>query len=490
LLVHREGRIVYANPPFVRLLGYERAEELIGMPSLEIVHPDDRAAIRDRQGKTYAGVHTKPREQRLLRRDGSDVVVEAEGIQLDFDGQPSAVVLVRDLSERHELLARLAIADRMLSVGTLAAGVAHEINNPLTYVLTNALVLSEELPALVANSPAGRQRRLRTAEQAVALARDVHEGASRIRAVVRDLLSLARGDDENVGPVDVAQVLETAKKMAWNEIRHRARLVDRIEGDLPPVLANESRLVQVFLNLLINAAQAIPDGHAEEHEIRVTTKSCAGNIVVVTVEDTGVGISPNNIGRIFDPFFTTKRIGEGTGLGLSICHRIVKDLGGDVSVDSVPGEGSRFRVTLPVAVAAAETGGPADAEYTAPGDRLRVLVVDDQPAVGHSVALLLEPEADVVLETRAKAALARIAAGEHYDVVFCDLMMPEMNGMDFHTAIAQEAKELLGRIVFFTGGAFTQSVRSFLDRVPNRCLTKPIDLADLRSALTVARVSS
>src|SRR5262249_28785826 len=159
------------------------------------------------------------------------------------------------------------------------------------------------------------------------------------------------------------------------------------------------------------------------------------------------------------PFFTTKSVGTGTGLGLSICHRIVRDLGGDITVDSTAGQGARFRVTLPTAVADPSASPPPPLAIAPSPHRLRVLVIDDQVAIGNSLCLLLQHEADVVFETRARAALARLVAGERYDAILCDLMMPEMNGMDFHSAVLRDVPDLAKRIVFVTGGAFTPTAR-------------------------------
>jgi signal transduction histidine kinase len=174
-------------------------------------------------------------------------------------------------------------------------------------------------------------------------------GSHRVSEIVRDLKTFSRGDEERRGPVDVHAVLDLCASMARSEIRHRARLV-REYGSLPPVQANETRLGQVFLNLIVNAAQAIPEGSdVKDHEIRVTTWRDETGWAVIAVKDTGSGISPENLGRLFSPFFTTKPAGVGTGLGLSICHGIITGMGGRITVESELGRGTVFRVFLPLA---------------------------------------------------------------------------------------------------------------------------------------------
>ena len=195
-------------------------------------------------------------------------------------------MFARDVTERREMFARMALADRMLTVGTLAAGVAHEINNPLSYVATNLEILATR--AAVADRRRGRRV---PREDSPALVGDAREGVARVSAIVRDLRALARPEDDARGPVDVAAVLASSIKMASNEIRHRARVVESYAPDLPPVRANASRLGQVFLNLLLNAAQAIPEGRAD-HERDPRAARADGDRVVVEIEDTGVGIPP------------------------------------------------------------------------------------------------------------------------------------------------------------------------------------------------------
>ncbi|MEZ4407419.1 MAG: ATP-binding protein [Polyangiales bacterium] len=354
-------------------------------------------------------------------------------------------------------------------MGTLAAGVAHEINNPLMYVMTNLEFLSRHLDASGDASPRARH----AVEQA-------REGAERVRQIVRNLRTFSRGDDDRRGPVSVTQVLESALEMAHNEIRHRARVVRDFDV-VPPVEANEARLGQVFLNLLVNAAQAIPDeGPSEAHEVRVTLRhDLERRRIVAAVRDTGHGIDPEVLPRVFDPFFTTKPVGEGTGLGLAIVHGIVRSLGGDIEVESTPGSGSEFRVYLPVA-----TQPPAPRRRSVPpppsGARLRVLIVDDEPNLRSSLALIVGGEHDAFTEGSGRDALARVEAGERFDVILCDLMMPEVSGLDVYETLERVAPDQARRVVFLTGGAFTPRAQEFLGRVPNPRLEKPFDLDELQ----------
>jgi signal transduction histidine kinase len=235
---------------------------------------------------------------------------------------------------------QLERAERLAEIGSLAAGVAHEINNPLAYVLANLDFLRSRLATPGAD-----------ADLSEAL-EEARSGAERVRDVVRGLSAFSRPGTSARGPVDVSAQLQAALRLAANEIRHRARLETAI-GPLPSVSATENELGQVFLNLLVNAAQAIPEGHAKENVIRVEASTDARGWARVEVRDTGAGMAPEVQRRIFEPFFTTKG-GSGTGLGLAIAHGIVTAAGGRIEVESQNGSGSTFRVFLPPA-------GPASA---------------------------------------------------------------------------------------------------------------------------------
>ena len=288
---------------------------------------------------------------------------------VDFDTLASSVEHAVLRHENRALQMRLVEAEKLTSLGTLAAGVAHEINNPLSYVMLNLSFVNEKLKPLLAEGDAPALERLaldvELRERLVQALTGAQHGTERIRAIVRGLRTFSRPDSETHTPVDVRELLESALAVLHHEIGSRARLV-REYDDVPRVDANEARLGQVFLNLLMNAAQSLDEG-AKDPEIRVRIRSAPPR-VVVEVQDTGCGIPPDLVGRVFEPFFTTKPVGVGTGLGLSICHGIVHSLGGELTFETEVGRGSVFRVALPVG-AQPDSGANEDtaAEHEKPG---------------------------------------------------------------------------------------------------------------------------
>jgi ligand-binding sensor domain-containing protein/signal transduction histidine kinase/CheY-like chemotaxis protein len=392
----------------------------------------------------------------------------------------------RELDENLRALrqaqSQLVQAGKMAAVGTLAAGVGHEINNPLAYIVSNlefataeATGLGRELPA---GTPAGK--RLEDMERAL---REALHGAERVRRIVQDLKTFSRGDEEARGAVDLHATLDSAAKLAGNELSARARLVKEY-GDHAWVDGNESRLAQVFLNLIINAAQALPEGQASQHEVRLVTRRDAER-VVAEVRDSGCGIPPEVLGRIFDPFFTTKPVGVGTGLGLALCHRFVTAMGGEISVESEPGRGTVVRVTLRAAAAPMSSQGVRSMQQQQQeGARVRgrVMIVDDDVMVSSAVRRTLAREHDVEVVTSSRQALELLLGpkGQEVDVILCDLMMPDLTGMELHVELTAAVPAVAKRMVFLTGGAFTPAARAFMDRVENERVDKPFDPQKLR----------
>jgi signal transduction histidine kinase len=398
---------------------------------------------------------------------------------------------VKVRAEQKRMRERLHISERMASAGTLAAGVAHEINNPLAVVTANLEFLADSIAQAgsavqtvmhdgAPASPAWASLRASLDDVTEPL-QDAQEALVRIRDIVRDVKMFSSTRDDALGPVDVRGVVESSVRMAWNEIRHRAQLL-KDYADVPPVEANSGRLGQVLINLLVNAAQAIAEGNAKDNHIRVTTRELPHHRVAIEIADTGVGIPPGNLERIFDPFFTTKPVGVGTGLGLAICHRIVTDFGGELAVESAVGKGTLFRVILPASPASRRERSntpPALAGEQAPTHRARVLLVDDEVAFCRAVERSLSRFHDVTVSSGGREAISRVVAGERFDVIVSDLMMPEVSGMEIHDELSRQVPEQASRMVFLTGGAFTKGARDFLDAVPNPRIEKPLDMTAL-----------
>jgi nitrogen-specific signal transduction histidine kinase/CheY-like chemotaxis protein len=373
-----------------------------------------------------------------------------------------------------ELVAELVATDRMASVGTLAGGVAHEINNPLAAVIANLELAIDDVKGL--KLPPEKGELLEELE-------DAREAAHRVRQIVRDLRLFSRAEEDRRDLVDVREILESTLRMAWNEIRHRAKLVKAFD-EVPLVDANEARLGQVFLNLVLNAAHAIGTGRAEANEIRVST-SVEGREVIVEVRDSGMGMTDEVRARIFEPFFSTKPAGVGRGLGLPISQRIVEEMGGRIEVKTRPGMGSSFAVRLPTADGDAAEIGPRSRPPSIPKDqRGRILVVDDEPIVATAVARTLSADHDVETEHLSSRALERIKNGERFDVILCDVMMPNVSGVDFYLELERVAPDEVDKVVFLTGGAFVAQAREFLDNVPNLRLEKPFAPDELREIVS------
>jgi two-component system, cell cycle sensor histidine kinase and response regulator CckA len=379
----------------------------------------------------------------------------------------------------HEL--RRAETERMASLGTLAAGVAHEINNPLSYVLGSLDLGLRELHGLQVLLQGHRHEELEHISGAVAALDSAREGAERVRNIVRDLMDFSRATPGDGDAVDVEAILDATIRVAWNEVRHRARLIKRYSG-ISRVNGDEARLGQVFLNLIMNAAQAI-EGDPSVNEISIST-SAAHGCAVIEFSDTGGGIRDQDLARIFDPFFTTKVAGAGTGLGLAICRGILTALGGEISVSSEPGRGSTFRVVLPFASEeSASSRAVVDAppqEQPAPS---RILIIDDEPLLGQTLLYAFKGRHDVSICTSGREALSRLETDSRFDLVLCDLMMPDINGAAVYASVKRDHPELAQRFVFMTGGAFTTRAREFLAQHPGAQLEKPFNIADIEKIL-------
>ena len=484
LLCSAEGEVHFRSASLRRLLGYPEAMKL--GPLREYVHPDDLAAFEADWAKVLADRGPVMVAGRVRHLDGSYRLMEGVCVNYLTDPALRGVVMnFRDVTERKQLEAQLLAADRMASMGTLAAGMAHEINNPLSYLIANLGFAEEALRSVEeATGPVEGPK----ARQALAAARD---GAERIRKIVRGLQAYSRVEEAPLSAVDVNPVVDATANLAAHELVHRARL-DRVYGkELPRARANDGQLGQVVLNLLVNAAHAMPEREGSEKVITLSTRSHGGR-VLIEVKDTGTGIAPEHLPRLFDPFFTTKPVGVGTGLGLYVCQQLVTAMGGTISVESAVGGGSTFTISLAaLAPGAPSSVGPSSQPPPAPPaappqpavqQRARLLAIDDEPQIGRVLKLGLRPH-DVTPASSALEALERLRRGERFDLLLCDLMMPGMTGMELHALLTKELPEQARRMIFLTGGAFTQRAQEFLETVDAPQVEKPFDLRALRAQI-------
>jgi PAS domain S-box-containing protein len=475
VFINNGRRLAFANPAAARMLGYPDVESLLAIDPRTLFSPEDGKSMAARsQEMVRTGKGLPPRDYPTRRRDGSWVLTEVQSMPIEWEGAPAILGFARDVTSRKEMESRLAQTERLAALGTLLAGIAHEMNNPLSYTLLGIEQALAQLERL--SAPAADVARLREVLDSA-----LH-GATRVAAVIGQIRASSRPDVDEQGPVDVKGVLESALRVTHNELHHRAHLATDLE-DAPPVQGSAQRLEQVFLNLLVNAVQALPDGRAD-NAIRVSLRA-AGGQVVIEVRDNGVGIADDVRPRIFDPFFTTKPVGLGLGLGLSICHGIVTNHGGTIAVESALGHGTTFRVVLP-AIAAKTAEAPrasTEAASPAPASRRRVLVIDDEPALAAMIRRVLAKEFDVDLASDAREGLERLGRPNAYDVVLCDLMMPDMTGMDLYAEVARRHPGLERRFIFMTGGAFTPRATEFLAQVENRRLEKPFETSVLKAVV-------
>ncbi len=390
------------------------------------------------------------------------------------DGEIGGVIGVStDVTDRLRMQRQMNQAEGLAALGRLAASVAHEINNPLAYALEALRLAGEQVP----RDGGAASPRLEE------LLREARDGMERVRLITGDLKAFSRADEDARRPQDLGRALAAATKMVATRTGPRAR-IDLQHGPPATVHADGTRLAQIFVNLVLNAADALPPDGAARNVISIVSR-LDGATAVVEVSDNGAGVPAELRDRVFDPFFTTKPIGEGTGLGLFVTRNLVEALGGTIALDDAPGGGARFTIRLPTVAAPPAPAPPPEA---APGPaaptRARVLIVDDEPQLARLFRASLAADYDVQVFTGGRAALAHMLESPPYDLVLCDLMMADVSGMNVFEELRRQRPGLEGRLVFMTGGVFDPQVADFLAAIPNDCVDKPFDVrAEVRRRL-------
>jgi signal transduction histidine kinase len=425
-------------------------------------------------------------------------------IELALHKRGSQQRLERTAEDERLTRERLDSIERLASLARMAAGVAHQINNPLTVVLANAELVTRELerrraePAPPDSDAHADQQRL---DETIQVQTELRLAAQRIARIVANIQFFCQPSSPPSARADVRRAIERALRQTTSDLSGCARVIQDLRP-VPKVKISEAHLTEVMKQLLLNAGQAIEARPGSSNEIRIHTRLVDDGNVLIEVADTGCGLSPEAQRRMFEPFFTTKPLGAGTGLGLSICHGIVTSAGGQLSLEARAEAGAQVSVLLPSVESASGQIAlvPRLGQFAPRSPRLRlpsakrlsreqrrILMVDDEPMLLRSVRRLL-PEYEIVCVESAKKALALLDAGRPFDLIVSDVMMPEMSGIDFYEELCARYPDEARRVVFVTGGALGQHVGSFLGSVPNMRLEKPFAAADLRRVIEQALV--
>jgi len=462
-LLDETGRTLLCNEQLSRIFGRTR-EEIVAADSWRpFLAPDSAERVLD----ALQRIRTAPfgleedLEFTVARPDGTCVPVHMHCRTADQSGRIVWVGMVRDMTAQKALQQQLLQSEKLASLGTLIAGTTHELNNKLAPILGYTQLLLE------ADLPEAAQTRLARIEEAA-------EGAKHI---VESLLGFSRDSEVRREPTRVSEAIDRVLALSEAPLRRTGvNVVRHLADDLPTVFAARPQLEQVLLNLVNNAMHAMEK--SDRRQLEISAQS-AGSDIEIAVGDTGCGIPAEHVSRIFDPFFTTKPVNQGTGLGLSLSYGIVRAHGGEIRVESQEGQGTTFRITLPVGQSHAEAPlvSRPDAHVEAKG-RLRLLVVEDEEAVRYLLADLLADWGEIHTAQNGREALTKIGQGP-YDLIFLDIRMPDMDGMTLYNVLAAEHPRAAARVVFMTGDTYDPETRRFLDACRRPCVSKPFNMKDV-----------
>jgi PAS domain S-box-containing protein len=476
IFVASEGKHVFTNSAGLKLLGASSTDQIIGKPVMDVIHPDYREIVAERMLKAMeTGITPIPIEEKFIRLDGKVIDVEVRGSPLVYQGEPAMQVVVRDITERkrqeeerRQLEQKAQLASRLASVGEMAAGIAHEINNPLTSVIGYSQLLSsrEDIP-----------------EDVKMDLRAIDEGAQRVAGIIKRLLTFARQTKPERVLVNINDLItNTLDLRAYHLRTNNIKVTTKLATDLPLTTADPAQLQQVFLNIIVNAEAAMTQARGGG-KLLINTEEVNGTIRI-SFKDNGSGIAKKNLERIFDPFFTTREVDQGTGLGLSICHGIIAEHRGRIWAESKLGRGATFIVELPVVV------GSVQLEMTEPpGKKLKkmpkakILVVDDEPSTLEFLSRLFTDEGhDVETVNNADKALEMVK-NRRYNLILLDIKMPGTSGIELYGRMQKIALSLAERVIFITGDVIGQDTEAFLSKTKAPYITKPFDVHQLKKRI-------
>jgi len=473
-IIDQNGIISDLNKQAECIFGKKRAK-LINDNFINYVHPEEREYASVQIQKLLTEKRIGPNLGRIIQPSGATRDVEFSAVYVDNKEEKLIFSILNDITERNKLREQTLLSDKLSMIGILAAGIIHEINNPMTFLLTNLEYINKQLDVVSQD----KEKQEKFIQKLNEIINESIEGVKIVNTIIKELKGFIHIDYKNIEPMDIHEAINLAIHMSYPQYKNKANLETDFASDIPLLMLNGNKLEQVILNLIVNAAQAIDADNAQNNFIKIKTTKEKKSIRI-DVSDTGKGIPPDVLPRIFEPFFTTKAIGVGTGLGLSICYDIIKNMGGEIKVESTPQKNTVFSIYLPMQF----TVSSAD-ELTKPmiGIHKNILVVDDSPVFLTIIKGILEKSHHVTTcDGRAAIELVRTSPRK-FDAVIIDLYMPDVSGIDLFRYISQSIPELKNRIIFITGGISTPIMQEFVSSISNPLLEKPFTANQLQQTL-------
>ncbi|APV43847.1 PAS domain S-box-containing protein [Dehalogenimonas formicexedens] len=471
------GTILFLNEKAWETRGYSR-DELLGK-NIKILRPPEDAGDWDRRRaeviehgeQTYESIHQ--------RKDGSVFPIEVHARSLNYDGKTLILSVVRDTTnrkqqeiEKQQLSDKAEMSSRLAAVGEMAAGIAHEINNPLTGVIGfSELLLGEK------NLPDNIRENIAI----------INEGSQRVKDIVSRMLTFARQAKPQKSAVDITELIQNTLELRSYVLRTaNIEVIKEYEPDLPWVVVDPGQLQQVFLNLIVNAEYAMKKAH-DRGRLVIKTENHS-NHIRISFRDDGPGMSQEVMAKLFQPFFTTKETGEGTGLGLSLSFGIIKEHGGQITAESIPGHGATFNIELPLSQLISEPVFEPTTQniILTMKKTIRVLVVDDEPYVRTLIKSILKSDVFLVDECDRPNKVLEALENNEYDVIMLDIRMPEMSGIELLERISLKWPDRANHVIVITGDASDLITKNFLESREIPYVTKPFTRKTIEEAVEIA----
>lgn len=485
-IVDKAGIILELNQHAADFVAGKK-NQIIGRLLLDYICDEEKAFFTDQHELLLKGNIIPTQDFNIKSLQNQIKTIEFSTLVVTSKNKNLLVYIGKNVTERNDLRKQVLLNAKLATLGVLAAALAHEVNNPLAWILENLTSLEVDLNAFK-NTPEKLQ-----IEQALKKLIHALQGAESIKNIVASFKDFARNGSAALEPVDLHAILNNVIDMVFYRDKQEIQIEKQFSEEVPDnLLFNAGKLKQVFINLSINAVKAARASKKTQKRICIKTSLHEKNIQIDFI-DNGDGIKPEILQKLFKPFFTTREMGQGSGLGLYISQEIVASMGGSIKVKSTFNEGATFSVCLPKQEAALISEKKVLNHFMFPVPAKRILIIDDEPNFLNSLKRMLGKEHHITMVLSGKEAMDLLVNKQmNFDLIISDLSMSEVNGMDIYDFIHDQNKKLTERFIFMTGGAYSEETKVFLEKINNECLEKPFDQKDLIFAIqnTLSRIES